>query len=365
MSKGNIVYILGAGASYQAIPVYKDFNNSLSQFLRMMENTINEEALMEKLGLDKLIKDNRETIKNQIELYSLLVNESFAYGTPDTYAVALEKKPELRDLKVLLGGFLTYLQFGMPTDFSNLSHQPGRVQFGPVYYPQQETTTGPEPVGNFLDRRYISLWASLLSQTDFKVPDNVYFITWNYDFQVEKALGRFVSASAAKKFAQTNIIQLNGSCKTSAGLDIHEQFLTPNIVKQIIEHLFEDKKGKPLGIKFSWEKDDNLQKAKSILEKALCAVLIGYSVPDYNRKADIQIFDTASRHCNMLYIQDIQPESIRKKLATISHNYERFDTNQNQRTNVKRFAPLDGPAFELIDFTSQFVIPREFWSSTE
>lgn len=357
-----VVYILGAGASVQAIPAYNTFIKSMDKFMEVVKlwtysiknMTDNEKKLFGE------IPDNYLAI---LDTYIEVFNESRYFGTPDTYAVSIKDDSiKLRALKKLVSAFLYLLHFEIDTNLTYIKDVITVALF-PIYELPTTDDIDKPVYGNHLDRRYVSFWSSVFSHTDFENINDLKFITWNYDLQLAKSLYLFIkNKNKVESFVSNNVLQLNGSCRISSSSDIYSRILTKDDFAEIMKYLF-TKENSRLGIKFSWEADTNklLDKAQEFINGARAVSLIGYSVPDYNRLSDISLVKHITSQKKKVYIQDLKPDLIRRKLATINKPYfTALDDSINVRTNG-----IDNPNTyhfcDLVSDTSQFIIPEEYW----
>ena len=158
----NVTYLLGAGASFDVIPLVKSSgggaNPSISQDIlslsdklkRRREDTTEDQNLF----LNQMVKDFEE-----------IGNKARFFSSPDTYAKSLflagNQRSKIGILKRVLSFYITWKQLKNP---------------------------------RLVDRRYIPFLAGILEETNnIKIPDNIKILSWNYDFQLELALRHFKS----------------------------------------------------------------------------------------------------------------------------------------------------------------------------
>lgn len=319
-----LVYILGAGASAQAIPTYKDFNSWLSIYLQQLTHIVTK--------LNKLNPDPDVVLKSNhlfTKLESLL-KECEYYGTADTLAVACRNdKPTLNLLKALISTFIYSQHFHLNTDHLSLYFEDFRGKKG--HY------------GNQVDRRYIRFWASLLGGSENYIPDNIRFICWNYDFQIKASLHHFIKDEALiQHYIRTNVVYLNGSCLPNLNEPYnHQTSLHAGQLDNIINQLNAPDN---TNLKFSWEKGStSVNEALNLLKDADEIVWVGYSFPDYNRIVDLELIKNTLRKQH--YIQDINPDVLVSKLQEI-------DASLGKHT--KSISSIDG-----------FYIPSKYFGEAE
>ncbi len=267
-----LVYILGAGASAQAIPTYKDFNKYLKRYSNMLSHLL--------IGQSNPLDGNLVN-PDYISLHTIiqsLTRECAYYGTADTLAVAYRQDiSTLNSLKALISTFIYYQHFELKNDIKNLmftNFKGNLTQYG-----------------NQIDRRYVRFWASLLGGTKDKLPDSIKFVCWNYDFQIKAALHHFTNdTTQISNYISSNVVFLNGSCLLDPLEDYHHPTtLSPQHLDKIIHQL---QNPESTGIKFSWEEgSSSVADAVKLLKEADAAVFIGYSFPDYNRSVDIKLLE--------------------------------------------------------------------------
>src|ERR1700722_16002502 len=159
MAKPNITYFLGAGASCNKLPTIANISDKI-EYLRNHISTIP-------------IDTHYHTLRNQL-LHSLKITaeESKRFNTVDTYARKLYlngTSNKLLELKAALSVCFIYWQL---YDGRSKEHKPSPN----------------------IDHRYISLISSFLEKDaigNLYIPNNIKFITWNYDMQLELALQYF------------------------------------------------------------------------------------------------------------------------------------------------------------------------------
>lgn len=101
---------------------------------------------------------------------------------------------------------------------------------------------------------------------------------------------------------------------------------------------------KPL-LSFAWESNEfgfnrsTIDKAKEAIINSNVLVLIGYSIPFFNRKIDKEIMDSLGRTVSTVYVQDFNSNAVIDRLQSI------FD--------------YPGTKFKAIDSTDQFFLPPQ------
>jgi len=319
-----ILYFLGAGASIGALPLAKDFSEDLRQSANALryagpkgdqypEPTSNPE--------DPIWGKPRD---NFVEALWWLAEESSHHFSVDTFAKKLFFRGDRNNLKKLKAALSAYL-----VAKQSLNH---------------------------VDRRYDSFLASVLAfdkNRNIKLPENLQILTWNYDFQWEKALYGFcqdanmVCDSVA--FNQ-QFIRINGRCGTNPPGHVNTSFWgisSPDGDKAweagitLYDGYMSASYGIEPEIRFAWEEETNNRLINTALKEEISAiVVIGYSFPYFNREIDDYIFKKF-RRVERLYLQ--YPEGVHSSIE------ERIKKLIPPNTKIVR-----------ITFTDLFFIPDEF-----
>lgn len=321
-----IVYLLGAGASFNALPLANTFAEKLKQFSLDL-NEIKRSSLPSGFGdsdIDPLIDDSW-----------WLCKEGGKHASIDTFAKKLFFKKDHRNLKKLKAVVSTFLII--------------------------------EQAKNNVDYRYDSFLATILTEQNGSVilPDRLEIITWNYDTQLDKAFYGFCDDEnyvIEKITLSDKVTRLNGYCGTEQSGHIGKYFLTimngdhDAIISNGIElyNSYMRDNSYP-DINFAWE-DSTLTKFSnqdiSSIETASSMVIIGYSFPYFNRDIDsilLSHFPPTLQPKKTIYLQ--LPENDQNSVATRIKSLILPDL----RDKVDIIPIID---------TDQFYIPDEFWQSS-
>jgi len=254
-----ITYLLGAGASYNSIPIVKDFKSRMEFHISSFENNSELESYVEDL--------------------KWLHDESFNFSTIDTYAkyLYLNRQNDLEEkysrLKNALSLFFIIEQT-YQFDFNRLENS----------FPDN------------LDKRYLSFLVSIFNSKNW--PNDIKILSWNYDFQFELAC-QIIDTDLANYWPkyngeelsiEHNIIHLNGVAHLFEDLKIDKRKEIKEIEKIWRVHNNKIQLSNK-AIKFAWESNINLDKISSFLIDTDILVIIGYSFPFFNRKTDNAIFE--------------------------------------------------------------------------
>jgi len=301
-----ITYYLGAGASYNALPIWHKQGNS------MIEVSI---QIFEKLKSVSLKEDSNTAIlfENQILTKfaeKLMEFGKFAveYGSIDIYARRLYLLKDINRLNELKYCLSVY--FDLWEKFLFLGQKINEND----YYQK-------------IDKRYYSLLSVLLEKNDNlpKLNDSISIITWNYDLQVEMAYASFLpnkfnsleTIDSGLKFKDNiynnerlNIVHLNGyrgefkyGNNTYPNVDDKYSDTIEDYLLGILENYSQFKRPGPDYkdcIKYAWESNSkSIERAKKIMEGTDILIIIGYSFPSFNRGIDsllINEFEKKSYH---------------------------------------------------------------------
>jgi hypothetical protein len=303
MAGQKIVYILGAGASALTLPILSNLGEEMSK----MQALINQYSARSHPGVS-YFRDQLDNLRRM----------SKGYNTVDTYAKKLflnKDSKKLHELKVTLSFFFTLRQFAPESR--------GIAKLSPK-----------------IDKRYISLASSFLEEKDGQIclPDNIKFLSWNYDLQLEMALRDFhyeemrvseclqrfkVSRDISSINGKEQIIHLNGVAglyfengETTCIVDsLSSSSFDTSIdeLKDLFLKLYNSEDHNIMQFNFAWESNIEKNMFSEKMLKALAgvsyAVIIGYSFPVFNRKFDKDIF-TALRQVGLrkVYYQVKRPD---------------------------------------------------------
>jgi len=309
MSK-NITYILGAGASYHALPVVNGLTERFELFC---------------MHFAEYIKSNDVSLYQEVKHHQeRLIKNLKGHYTADTYAKKLFlQNPRLHTneeyilLTNYLSAYFLYEQLDKNLELDCNSFLNAR--FNSFSETDENEKENLQKSLTPSDYRYDSFFASILlnDNNDLIVPSNFNFISWNYDFQFEKSFMNFANCNLSRAMDSLNVfgtdhitftrtegysqvIKLNGSAgfirNKSFGeiVDFSNHKLdkaTFDIFKTVLTSRRQELNN---GMRFSWEDSKNsiaaINLAKAKIEKSEVIVVIGYSFPYFNRKTDREIF---------------------------------------------------------------------------
>ena len=285
MSK--ITYLLGAGASCNALPLVNNFKDRLNSFNKRLLDNLQLQLQNDVEATRQLFPFGGKNGKDFKESIYWLIDIAEKHASIDTYAKKLFIKNDdkaLRDLHKLKATLSCYLLL------------------------EQSLT--------MTDKRYDNFFASILTRDAFgipKLPKDVNIITWNYDTQLEKSYEGFctIPETVFEKFTQRkNIIRLNGSCSYPYKIETrylgHTEF-SISFLESVIQ-LYDNfmNISEPIvrpDISFAWEKNDIEDKVIETLKETTTLVIIGYSLPYFNREVDKMLIHAMHPTLVKIFIQ--------------------------------------------------------------
>jgi hypothetical protein len=310
-------YLLGAGASYNALPIINEFHDVMLKIHKLFKNIIANNRIIDET-IDKNLNNIYITLcesietkefliyfNNQLEFY---IQKLKNFSTIDSYAKYLY-------INKNKNGIIEYNKYKL---FVSIFF----ILFQDHFYNFLKKINKNDKEYQKNDLRYSDFLVNLL--TEDQLPNNLKILSWNYDFQFQYALKDFFSQEFDKydlispfptgffnRNLNTNFLyQLNGIAnhklvaKSHYTFDIEEKNATKkdnkftfikNIFFQYHSHntLFEFNNNSP--ISYAWENElseifKNKVDITEHLEETTHLIIIGYSFPFTNRKIDKEIF---------------------------------------------------------------------------
>jgi len=362
--KAKITYLLGAGASFDAVPIVDYIPDKLKNYLKVIKdpkysfkNRSFERPNLSGVGIEEL----RNSYVAELEQ---LIRECRNHLSIDYYARYLHLKGEFNKLertKFIFNEFLLY-----------------------------------EQKINGVDKRYDGFFASIIkkdSEGNLQLPENINILSWNYDNQIELSYSKFKNTPKPKNISeelqiypntryreydsdQFCIMKLNGSAGGTIDNDndkVHphgfnfETFRDlenqPNMFelleqlyfryhefgKWIIDKAWDEPRFNRLTIFFSWDNNkiyDKLrEQAFQIIQNSNILVIIGYSFPTFNRELDKMIFAKMKR------LEEIYLQTKKENLDDIMSKIKSLLNRENHITPIES--------------TKEFYIPSEFQIQTK
>lgn len=305
-----VAYLLGAGASRNALPIVID----MPARLQACRNLISEFKFQIDLSKKQDAKNKQSAesnIKKIVELFDMVISESQKHASIDTFAKKLYIKKEfskLKDLKFVLLVFFKIEQLGKP------------------------------------DPRYDLFWASIInSDSDQHLPDGIKIISWNYDYQLEKSFSEFIfepnydnvldmlnviplrnDYTYVKKFS---IFKLNGTAIPFSSFknnyshvrelfrsQMDESFILH--ISQLYINIF-TAEGIAMDMCFAWERKSTLIPIlRGSFQQVQSLIIIGYSFPFFNREIDSELLNSMVS-LKRIYIQSPEADNIIERINSI------------------------------------------------
>jgi hypothetical protein len=356
MSNPKITYLLGAGASALGMPTMFDIGERYNRFYELLS------------GPGREFVPSTDVLNNFGRFQATFLLGLRKYGSPDIFfrSKFLTKKNDERDDEIFKLLYTFYLLFEQSTKSIYVPTTDKNNRYYKIEKDMYER----------IDRRYFSLFASLIQKPSHTIPDYVKFISWNYDVQPELAHAELCNKSQINNdefqvFPALNkkydfpsdilnyppLLKLNGT----AGIinkennriqfadnidDLNDKFIMKNIFPFYgdISKFNESSKGSSLY--FSWENSDittqTKKAAKQIIKNTDSLVIIGYSFPTFNRTTDKFLF------------------GILHNRPLVKIYFQTNDQNGQGLCNLfAEIAKIDPKRVKLIPYVDQFYIPTE------
>lgn len=298
----NVTYLIGAGASAQAIPTVRDFNTRFILFI-------------------DLLKDSDPTINDKVrEFYQAVKEDVPTHYSVDTYA-----------RKLLFQNDEKYIAFKTLLSFYFLFEQMKESENLLKLIPVTDKEAILKQISIKKDPRYDAFFAALIKKETERLPVNLSIISWNYDLQFELSFAEFLgipielafrrlatypcpSSEVSSYVEKASFLKLNGIAgiyydhKSKGGRDSsYKLWIDPKENKfdntaisycntEINLNLSISQKVHESLLTFAWDKgnevDQARKRAKKIIEETNSLIIIGYSFPNYNRTTDKEIFSS-------------------------------------------------------------------------
>jgi hypothetical protein len=317
-----LTYILGAGASYQSIPIVNTFPKRFKEFVRSLI------AFGNKYGNTR---EHIEKFLKAAEIGRTLATSFEEHQSFDTYFKKLFHTNELLLIKKYKKLLNLYFIWEHVEEAKPLLDENGDiVEADDIFHKQSK-----------VDKRYDALIAGLLQPIagENKMFCKTNFITWNYDLNLISSIKNYFFPDATyKEFLeeigfrnavwniqdQISIINMNGffysdvfnDVKDIYSLDAFELLKT-----RMVDSYFDDDyiADDAEFIKFAWENNNDgkiLGPLFELLKDSENVVVIGYTFPLYNRLVDSAFLQDRFLASKKLTIQDPNAENILNDFST-------------------------------------------------
>lgn len=309
------VFLLGAGTSYgkrnedssimEGLPVMNEISRELSEFRTWVRNLEDFKKPIIILGIKRPFEEVQKYIINAIDKFIEGLGDKETHPTIDSFAKDLyDHYDYMSEIKISCGNLYGYLKFLMASFFLYEQH----------IHPH--------------DTRYDTFLNTILTP-EGTIPDNMYFLTWNYDMQLEisyylktgKQLPVCIPVEKEGYTTDAKVFKINGSANyfNINHMDCHilknEKELVERMFQQYAITHSEDGQHFSSGttdLYFAWEKEVFDQKSDYLKKNTVDAetlVVIGYSFPDVNAIIDKEILDSMP-NLKRIYVQDRYPERV-------------------------------------------------------
>lgn len=317
MSKN--VYLLGAGASYgkrngkysiiEGLPIMNEIKGELNEYKTWLLDLEDDGSPITILRKERPYGEVRNTIVRDIELYMEALEN---YPTIDSLAKALyENYNSVSDRGISCSNLYGYLKFLLSSFF--LFEQNAHMH----------------------DSRYDKFLKRILTP-DGAIPDSMYFLTWNYDMQLElsyrlltgNTLPVCIPIEKEGYTLDAKVFKINGSANyyNVNHMDCmavkNKMDLANRIFNQFAISHRDDGQSFSSGttdLYFSWEKEVYDQKCEYYKKNTVDAeilVIIGYSFPDVNAKIDLEIINSMPK-LQRIYVQDKYPQNVIQQMIPL------------------------------------------------
>lgn len=330
----NVTYLFGAGASKNAIPITETLFDSMEKELisfqeefRKWQSDICSNPIVTELLFKEFTDD-----------YKTILEESKKHQSIDTYAKKLYITGDFSKLKKLKSILTIYFI---------------------IIQSKSEA-----------DERYDSFFASILDEIHLEFPKGLKILSWNYDYQFEKAYSNYnrdprsnAVYSVLKIYAKNTrlnyidnenfgILKLNGTAAfmldhmhnrvNETVLNFDEKY-NWKLIKNCLENyntlqIYDKKDDWISSVSFAWEDYNN---GKPIVNKAIeftknteILVVIGYSFPFFNRKVDRDII-RGMKNLKRVYFQAPDAKDLRERFLAIRDDLKNEDLLV--RTDLRQF----------------------------
>lgn len=331
-----VVYLFGAGASFNAIPVVSGMGMRLRTFLNYFDYHKEEKQIVGSVP-DAVVQKTWRALVGE-------VNESYSIDTLARRAWLSNDLQKFSDIKQLIGAYILWEEIVKPDQNSSID----LIRINPLlgdeyiestnrfnylwdgsYMPSDKIRDKDIKLKN-TDYRYESL-ISVIAEERFKLSDRFSFISWNYDNQLEMAVDRVFGLrndwNANDENSERRInekmhgmlrnrfYKLNGSASLSSfDFEPPSRFYKEcrSAEMRRIRDFLGGVKKFDNRIHFAWEEKPEFDHNRflNILTEANIVIIIGYSFPEYNRVIDKQIIDKAAKGFNKKFIIQDTAENI-------------------------------------------------------
>jgi len=326
----NITYLFGAGASYNSLP--------------LMNNLLNDLKFFKSYFIKKTTKEKEDYSIFNNSLQKLIEKIESKKCSIDSLAVKLlnnsmSDSKELMHLKSILTGFFIFSQIEKDENFCK------GLDFSELDF---DTKSIISRLKTPIDRRYID-FVNVILRKNKTFADNIKFLSWNYDSQLELAYSTVKDCNIEDSIKQLQVLppkymhdfDINKSCllklNGTAGLYFHKNkqlknlydysldifsVETENEIVKLLKYNY-DREFFPNCLYFAYESEEIVINtracAKKIIENTDTLIIIGYSFPMLNYVVDFEIFNSVKNIKNVfIQVSEDDFECVRHRLSIIN-----------------------------------------------
>lgn len=353
----NVTYLLGAGASYNALPIVDELPDAINNVI----TSLSRHSLLITSGHSEIFTYYTSYQNNAINNLRKLLEGCLNHLSIDTYAkmLFLTGNQEYTQIKATIGLF-----FKLHSFFAQNKEV--------IFRTTNESKKGRQT--EYLDKRYDAFFASILQERYDMFPNNIKVLSWNYDNQFENTFKRYIKNANKdtpveellnvyrkghhnKDFdtAGFGIYKINGSVGYitdvhQSGIGVYQQYIdhfgeTDELMLFDILKTYNEGLGNNMlrtNLSFAWEsnpEDDKfIVKARKATTLSEILVVIGYSFPFFNRKTDSIFFNKNSMHyLKKIYVQDSNADEVIERIKSIRPPHEEPNLKYIPIYNTRQF----------------------------
>ncbi len=337
-----ITYLLGAGASAESLPTVEKIPERITHLLHILSDPkyrfSNNEIFSIPNSSERISKQKvKENFVKDLLNWNGAIKEHSSIDTLAKKLYVTKRQKEYNSLKIVFSFFLVC-----------------------------------EQMISKIDRRYDSFLAAISKSNNTGngdlLPEQMRIISWNYDFQFEKAFSAYsldnridanqsllnVHPSGGSNFSATNkfgLYKLNGTTGihensgtiSSFISEVDENFGVTFLTKILKSYhsITKDIDKNPTSLYFAWEDHSISQRvianAMEATKDTQVLVVIGYSFPFFNREVDRKIIRNMNQTLRKVYFQAPDQEAENYKIRFGSILFHRPGLHLESIKEVKQF----------------------------
>lgn len=307
-----VTYLFGAGASAEVLPIVADMPSRIQGFRdHFLANRKASEDKIDSSADLTVLQIEEEILSFLGELLLLLPQHASIDTLAKKYSI-LGDIQSYKKLKIILSAFFIYEQLIHP-----------------------------------VDRRYDTFFASILNSSSTDFIGDINILSWNYDFQFEKAYSIYSQTNSLRsnqailnvnfplndRFRSKNgfnLFKLNGTVGLYSSSNREYYPIYDDVVKVDTRGFFDDfiksythylhlSQNLNSTLMFAWDREETeyFNKVVEYIKETNILVVVGYSIPFFNRKIDKKNINSMIKSLSKIYIQDIYPNDVESSLRGI------------------------------------------------